>query len=214
MMLVDPRLRRAGIGAKLLDRALSELPKEICVRLDATPAGEPLYRRAGFVDEYSLARLRGRARLEYAVSSPMNIRPMEPDDLPRVDSSDLEAFGADRSALLHSLYRRAPEYAWVAMSGKTLHGYLFGRQGFLYQYLGPLIAQNSATARQLLGHCLAANAERVFVIDTPLRDEAWTESLKSAGFVLERSLFQMRRGHLEHPGNPDFCFGIAGPEFG
>src|SRR5262245_16037796 len=50
MMLVDPAERRAGIGSQLMEAALADL-EGVCVRLDATPAGEPLYRHFGFVDE-------------------------------------------------------------------------------------------------------------------------------------------------------------------
>src|SRR5579863_7651316 len=52
MMLVDPAHRRTGVGSQLLATALAALTDEACVRLDATPAGEPLYRRFGFVAEY------------------------------------------------------------------------------------------------------------------------------------------------------------------
>src|ERR1039458_8643499 len=45
MMLVDPAERRAGLGAQLLTEALAALANASCVGLDATPAGEPLYRR-------------------------------------------------------------------------------------------------------------------------------------------------------------------------
>ena len=56
MMLVDPAERGAGLGAQLLAGALAALGDAPCVGLDATPLGEPLYRRFGFVGDYSLAR--------------------------------------------------------------------------------------------------------------------------------------------------------------
>src|ERR1035441_8009995 len=56
MMLVDPAERRAGLGAQLLTEALAAVAGAPCVGLDATPAGEPLYRRFGFVGDYSLVR--------------------------------------------------------------------------------------------------------------------------------------------------------------
>src|SRR5260370_27769717 len=49
MMLVDPQERGAGIGAQLMEQALSALSGAGCVGLDATPLGEPFYLRYGFV---------------------------------------------------------------------------------------------------------------------------------------------------------------------
>src|SRR5690242_19910627 len=56
MMLVDPAERGAGIGAGLMERALEALEDAECVGLDATPLGEPLYRRYGLKNDYSLVR--------------------------------------------------------------------------------------------------------------------------------------------------------------
>ena len=39
--------------------------------------------------------------------------PIEPADLPAIFARDREVFGADRSALLPDLYRRAPDLAWI-----------------------------------------------------------------------------------------------------
>src|SRR3954451_17495357 len=57
MMLVDTAERRSGIGSQLMEAALEGL-QDLHVRLDATPAGEPLYRRFGFTAQYELARTR------------------------------------------------------------------------------------------------------------------------------------------------------------
>ena len=60
MMLVDPAERRSGIGSQLMEAALDALG-DAHVRLDATPAGEPMYRRFGFQSEYELARTKATA---------------------------------------------------------------------------------------------------------------------------------------------------------
>src|SRR5437016_1207025 len=104
MMLVDPRARRAGIGSRLLEAALDALAEESCVRLDATPAGEPLYRRYGFVPEYGLTRARVTVAAERFRRPPdgvrARVRPIAPGDLAEVFAMDHTVFGADRSALL------------------------------------------------------------------------------------------------------------------
>ena len=62
-MIVHPDARRQGIGAALMTRALDHLDAAgvSCVKLDATPAGLPLYRRLGFEEEVLFARWMGVA---------------------------------------------------------------------------------------------------------------------------------------------------------
>src|SRR5262245_2095092 len=54
MMLVDPRFRGRGLGGRLLEMAMSALPGDRVIRLDATPLGRRLYQRYGFEDEAAL----------------------------------------------------------------------------------------------------------------------------------------------------------------
>src|ERR1700722_5600860 len=108
MTLVDPEQRGQGLGSIMMDTALAALDG-FCVRLDATPAGEPLYRRYGFSPEYELARMKVTVDAERFSKSKGRARPMEAGDIAAVLVRDREVFGADRSALLHSFYRSAPE---------------------------------------------------------------------------------------------------------
>ncbi|HWE37692.1 MAG TPA: GNAT family N-acetyltransferase, partial [Isosphaeraceae bacterium] len=61
MVLVDQDARGRGIGTALVAHAIDSLEglRVRSIRLDATPLGEPLYRRLGFVAEYPLARFQG-----------------------------------------------------------------------------------------------------------------------------------------------------------
>ena len=149
MMLVDPRERGAGIGSRLLESALDALGPQSCVRLDATPLGQPLYCRHGFAPEYELDRAKVTVAAERFHPLPGAARPMEPEDLHRVLEFDRQVFGADRRELLVSLYRRAPKFAWIAGQGTLLAGYSFGRPGYLYNQLSPIIAESAAIAREL-----------------------------------------------------------------
>src|SRR5580700_5524666 len=51
MVLVNPDLRGKGIGTALLERAIDHLDASgvPCLKLDATPQGQPIYERLGFV---------------------------------------------------------------------------------------------------------------------------------------------------------------------
>lgn len=218
MMLVDPRARLAGIGSRLLEAALEALAEESCVRLDATPAGEPLYCRYGFVPEYGLTRAKVTVAAERFRRSRdtvrASVRPIGPGDLSEVFAKDGEIFGADRSALLASFYARAPELAWTARDQASLLGYCFGRPGYRYGQLGPIVADSPSVAIDLVSHCLSGQDGRTVVVDAPLPASEWTRWLESVGFERERPFLRMRRGENRYPGIPDRQFGIAGPEFG
>jgi GNAT superfamily N-acetyltransferase len=213
MMLVDPAERRTGLGAHLLAEALAALADATCVGLDATPAGEPLYRRFGFVEDYSLARTMAtvdRARFPDPAGP---ARRMLQSDLSAVCRRDREVFGADRGRLLAAWFERAPECAWMVDDASGVKGYAFGRPGYRYYQLGPVVATDAAIARDMATRCLSPLSGRVFAIDVPLLDEEWIDFLKSVGFVEERRFVRMfLRGHI-HPGIPARQYAICGPEF-
>jgi len=214
MMLVDPAERRAGLGGRLLAEALGALGNASCVGLDATPAGQPLYRRFGFVEEYSLVRTKATidsARFRCPAGA---ARRMLPGDLAAVSRKDREVFGADRGRLLAAWFRRAPECAWIVEDAAGVKGYTFGRPGWLFHQLGPVVAADAATARDLVTRCLSPLGGRTFAVDVPLLDAQWLDFLQSAGFVEERRFARMfLRGHV-HPGIPTRQYAIGGPEFG
>jgi GNAT superfamily N-acetyltransferase len=214
MMLVHPDARRAGIGTKLMEAALDGLANESCVRLDATPLGEPLYRRFGFNAEYKLARTKVDVPFGGFGPVPKTVRPMDTADLAEVFAQDRKVFGADRSVVLTSCFNRAPDLAWTAYRGTQLVGYCFGRPGYLFRQLGPLVAEDAAVARDLVTGCLAGHAGEKVAIDVPLHLSEWIAWLESTGFITERPFLRMCRGETQCPGIPALQFAIAGPEFG
>src|SRR5260370_17666739 len=84
MMLVDPAERGAGLGGELLAKALDALADTRCVGLDASLAGEPLYRRFGFVGDYSLARTKAMIDSSPFPDPRPPPRPIPTSDLPPV----------------------------------------------------------------------------------------------------------------------------------
>jgi GNAT superfamily N-acetyltransferase len=213
MMLVDPQERRLGIGTRLLHEGLALLGDEVCVRLDATPAGRQLYKQHGFVDEHLISRFTGSADTTQIVPVTGKARRMREEDLPAVVEQDRIIFGADRESILRSLFARSPEYAWVAGASK-IEGYCFGRPGFLYQQLGPIVGTDDIIAGDLVSQCLVGNSGRHFSIDAPHRCASWLHWLKSNGFVEERSFVRMYRGDNRYPGRTECVFAVVGPEFG
>ena len=211
MVLVDPAHRGHGIGTRLLDEGLSLLGDLPLARLDATPAGYPLYLRRGFVEESRLQRM--QAIVPEGLAVPAAIDPMAPADLPEVAALDEPAFGAGRAAMLRWMLEGAPQYAWVARSAGRLAGYVLGRRGHDFEHLGPLVAPDVETARRLATACLRAHAGRAFVADVPEHATAWLQVLESLGFRALRPLIRMSKGAAPVPRDRS-QFAILGPEFG
>src|SRR5258708_6084265 len=213
MVLVEPTERGAGIGTRLLQEGLALL-REDCVRLDATPLGQPIYARNGFVDEYPLIRMTATVHAVDFDNVPSGVRPMCEEDLEHVLLRDRAVFGADRGRLLRALFQLAPRYAWIAGKAGNIEGYSFGRPGFLYEQLGPAIAQDEQTAQNLVSASLRSQNGTKMAIDIPASNAPWLSWLGERGFSPARSFVRMCKGENKHPGWHSQIYAIAGPEFG
>jgi hypothetical protein len=122
-------------------------------------------------------------------------------------AQDVSAFGAPRPALLHSFAQRLPQVALVAPGG-----FVLGRDGLHTPQIGPLVAQDAATALALLAAAQAALGRPV-VLDVPQAAEEFCAGLAAAGGTRQRSFTRMAIGPmpLALTGNN---FVLAGPEFG
>jgi len=214
MVLVDPAERGRGIGTLMLKHSLEILADMPAVRLDATPAGHGIYLRNGFIEEYRLSRLRATVPPGLAAPPTGRVRPAREADLADVIAFDERVFGANRAAMLRWMWEGAPEYAWIAHGPRgRLEGYAFGRHGFLFEHLGPVVAVDEARACELAAACLAPHAGREFIVDAAQASE-WLRYLEESGFREQRILIRMCRGQARGFGDPSRQFAVLGPEFG
>ena len=210
MVLVDPAWRGKGIGTKLLEIAIEHLAG--CgvptIKLDATPQGQPLYEKLGFVCEYEIERW--QLQRSPAPQAAVRANPVTGEMLDR----DREIFGADRSALLRSIASEHPQFVLQARSEGKLTAYSFGRRGDLADHLGPWVAQDESSARDLLDEfLLRSRGEKVFV--DAMKSNPWAvKLLRERGFEYSRPLVRMYRGRNDFPGRPELQGAILGPEFG
>jgi GNAT superfamily N-acetyltransferase len=216
MVLVHPEVRRCGMGSALLQRGINYLDSigVETVRLDATPLGQPVYERAGFVVEYDLARYEGTVPDGTGFGGSNAIVPIEVDALPSIAAFDAQIFGADRSALLRALHESNPHGSAVCYRDGAIQGYALGRQGIRANYLGPWIASDVAVARQLAGSILHNWAGETVFVDVNLSNAAPLEAVNELRLRPQRQLIRMYKGPNTHPGRPDWLCGIAGPEVG
>src|SRR5262245_39430910 len=214
MVLVDPAERGQGIGSRLMAEALDVLKDMPSIRLDATPAGHAVYRKLDFVDEYRLSRMETVVSGAGMALWRDTARPMTKDDLPAVAVFDRQVFGADRRLTLEWMFEGAPEYAWVIEERGQIIGYTFGRRGFNFESLGPVVAHDQHTARRLVSACLNHQAGKPFIIDASHCETGWRSWLESIGFREQRPFIRMFYRDNPYPGLPPKQFGILGPEFG
>ena len=214
MVLVDPDYRNRGIGTTLLRQAIEYLDGSgiPTLKLDATPAGKPLYEKLGFVTEYEIDRwVLKRNVTERPTQQHMTLSAA---DLSTVFGFDRQAFGADRSALLRSYNEYAPDLTLVLESKGQLKGYAFGRRGLFADHMGAWMSRDEETARTLLSEFLLRSASDTIIVDALRSSRIATDLLREHGFSPARLLTRMYRGPNAHPGKPESLCAILGPEFG
>lgn len=211
MVLVDPAARGRGIGTRLFDEALGLLSDIPVARLDATPAGYPLYRKRGFVEDHRVHRMTNTSAVARRPLA-AGVRAIRPDDLKRLLPLDVAAFGAARGSMLRWMLEGAPQMAWLAEGGTRVRGFVLGRHGHTFDHLGPVIAEDVDTAAALTVAALAVTSRPVVVDATP-QVPGWQERLKSLGFVEQRELIRMTKGPTPAT-DRERQFAILGPEFG
>lgn len=209
MVLVTAATRGRGIGTLLLRHAIAALTAmgQVPV-LDATPAGERIYRPLGFRPVFPLMRWRGMG--DGAASSMDGLRPVVAEDLPAIAALDAAAFGADRGDILAGIWRRASAPALTLAGGD---GFVLARPGRQALQIGPLVAPNEVAARRLLTAALG-RIQGPVLLDLPTRWEGLSRLLGDKGFRQERPFLRMALDRQEAFGEPDRLFVVAGPELG
>jgi GNAT superfamily N-acetyltransferase len=218
MVLVDPAFRGRGIGTRLLERTIEYLDalRIPSIKLDATPQGKPLYEKLGFVLEYEIERwtLRRPPVQVTELSGAERFADLQSGLLEHIFETDRELFGADRSVLLKSVHQEAPDFtAAITVEGR-LQGYTLGRRGSFADHLGPWMANDAATARQLMERFLARSTRDVLIVDYLKSNNVAGPLLRSFGFSFTRPLTRMVRGDNTYPGRTEHLCAILGPEFG
>ncbi|WP_114752653.1 GNAT family N-acetyltransferase [Pleomorphovibrio marinus] len=215
MMLVQKEYRGRGISKLLLKEIIERLGNCSSIKLDATPAGYPVYESLGFVEEFALAR--------YVLDvDRYPIKPLEGSALMPIQTSDLKGliqwdspyFGANRSVVLNHLHSLAPELAWYTENEGEVLGYVLGRPGTRFTQIGPLVAKDSRIANQLLFKAVSQISGGKVVMDLCKHQTELVKTTEGAGFEKQRDLYRMYFKSNAFAGRPENYFLVAGPELG
>jgi ribosomal protein S18 acetylase RimI-like enzyme len=214
MVLVHPEFRRRGIGTALLQRCMDYLLARgvRCIKLDATPAGKPVYVALGFKDEWALTRWQHANPVVQSVPDPA-IRNWRETDLQFAAALDMSAFGISRQTLLQTLAAQSHGALTLETESGECAGYGMIRRGARSLYLGPITARSANAGLRLVAALLAPGGQSIFwdIPDLNAAAVAWAEK---QGFTRQRSLMRMYLGENTTPGDPRKQFALAGPEVG
>jgi ribosomal protein S18 acetylase RimI-like enzyme len=215
MVLVARDYRGRGISKILLSHLLSHLGSCRSVKLDATPAGQPVYEKFGFTGEYLIYRMTNLCLENFQPEKADNLAlPVQLSDIPEITALDHKLFGAERLSLIASLIRDSPEKAWSMKQNGRITGFALGRQGRKYHQIGPVFAPSFNDARELISTALSGLHQQAVVIDVLSDKEELIRWLNSLGFSSQRHFIRMYLRTNPLPGIPGSQFLICGPEFG
>jgi GNAT superfamily N-acetyltransferase len=213
MVLVAHDWRHRGLASLLMDGSIKRLQAaHITPVLDATPAGEPVYRHLGFRSGFGLERWQGIGApgAAPAPAEAAGVRAAGVADLDAIAALDQLASGVGRRPLLQNLFGRDDVRAWMSRDGS---GFVLARAGRRAMQLGPLVARDAAAAIALLAAALHAIVGPIF-LDVPKRWAELIAWLERAAFVRQRPYVRMALGSAAPLACGDRMFVLAGPEFG
>jgi len=235
MVLVAPAWRHRGLASRLMERTIRRLQGlGVTPVLDATPAGEAVYRQLGFRAGFALERWQGgvagataiapagadgiagnatEGRAAAAVASKDRTaapRAAGLADLDTLATLDRAANGLDRRTLLEAFLRRPATRAWVAADRS---GFAIARSGTRATQIGPLVAHDPASAQVLLDTALR-HVRGPFFLDVPSRWRAFAVALEGRGCTRQRPFVRMDLGAPQAVACDERLFVLAGPEFG
>lgn len=215
MVLVEKDHRGKGYSKLLLNEMLNRLKAIKTIKLDATPAGQPVYQKFGFRNERVINR--------FIFESPaMDLADFENENLSgRIDSTDIseiikydaEVFGVGRKNLLEYLIQKNPENAWMVIQKDVLKGIALGRMGARFFHVGPVSADSEKETKMLLTQMIKMSPQKPVVADVFEDKKSLIAWLNTIGFKKQRQFIRMILGE-NSPEISEKQFLICGPEFG
>jgi GNAT superfamily N-acetyltransferase len=211
LVLVDVAARNRGAGTALMEHTLTYLDGRgvNSVRLTATPMGQPIYEKLGFVGEYHLARYEGMLPPAPPVAGVESVPPERLAELARLEQTYT---GLERDRLLVCTYREWPEAMRMVQQDGRVVGFLSARRGFRAVYVGPCRATPEAGPILLADAWHRLAGQPVFM-DLPLANTRALALAEAQGLKVQRQLLWMWRGPKGNPGTDDL-WASWGPEKG
>lgn len=201
MVLVAERHARQGVGRRLMHHVVS-IMGTTPLTLHATPLGRPLYEELGFKAVGQVEMVQGSFVPDESSDGGepgVVTRRATAEDLPALLRLDSEVFGPDRTHII----TRLPAFVdrlHVAEGNGRIVGYAAIWPTMETHVIGPLIAQDTATAKALV-RSLAAHGDRPLRTDIDVRHRELLSWVKERGLTSVTSSAIMTYGATELPGD-------------
>ena len=215
MVLVDKEYRGRGVSKSLLINIFKELESCKSIKLDATPAGQPVYKKFQFEDEYFIVRMTNSSMKNFPIDD-YDIMPelIQLNQIQEIVAFDELLFGANRIQLIEFLIRKYPGKAWLLKRNNRIAGFALGRDGNKYHQIGPVMASTTSDAKILIKSALEELNNQPIVVDVLYDKEDLLSWLNSIGFIKQRHFVRMYKKENPFPGVIAKQHLICGPEFG
>lgn len=207
--IVRSDLRGRGIGTALFDRALARAGDRV-IGLDGVLAQQPVYASLGFELAHRNERWRGTG----GGTAPDTLVPLAEVPVDDLVDYDSRVFGAERASFLRAWIDREPGHAVAARADDGLTGYAVLRRCREGMKIGPLFADDTATAAELLAGMRAAAGDGTpLFLDVPHANES---ALALATAHLDAPVFETARMYRNGrpPEDVSRVFGVTTFELG
>jgi GNAT superfamily N-acetyltransferase len=215
MVLVNKEWRGQGVSKLLLTNILKKLESFATIKLDATPAGQRVYEKFDFKDEYLITRLVTGAMKNLSLDDDMMLaNSIRSKDIEEIIALDEHIFGANRKPLIESLIKRYPHKAWLLKRNDSIAGFALGREGNKYHHVGPVFGSAIKDVKMLIRQALKELINQPVVVDVLNEKEDLIAWLNSIGFTMQRHFVRMYKKENSFPGIVNKQYLVCGPEFG
>lgn len=216
MVLVAREFRGQKISKILLSNLIESFGESTLLKLDATPAGQPVYQKFGFTDEYLVHRCTSSSvsKNDLFPESEIPVERAGLKDIQAIIEFDKQIFGANRKQLIEFLLNNYPDKARMLRQNGQITGIALGRMGNRFHHIGPVLASNSEDAKKLIAKSLEGLDNQPVVVDILDDKKELMNWLNSIGFSRQRYFVRMYKNENIYPGLPKYQYLICGPEFG
>ncbi|MGW7489092.1 GNAT family N-acetyltransferase [Streptomyces sp. NPDC054786] len=210
--LVHPGHRRQGLGPATWRAAFPHAGART-VGLDAVPAQQSTYRRAGFTPAYDTIRYGGRP-LRPGTPPPAGIVPVTPAHLDALADYDRRCFPADRRAFVTRWLTAPGHTALAALREGAIAGYGVLRPARTGHRIGPLFADTTEAAEALFDALTASVAPDAEVfLDVPGPRQTAHTLVTSRGLTPQSHTVRMYTGPVP-PTEQERTFAVTSLELG
>ena len=211
MMMTHPKLQGGGMGEVILNLLMEDAGTDR-LRLNATKSAHRLYRKAGFTETGTVIQYQGQVNAA-PVQIRASLRSAGDQDLPDILALDRATFGADRTALIKSLFESSQTV--VLEENDRVIGFAVCRMFGRGHVIGPLVAASEDDAAALVSGHLSRHMGGFVRLDADERHGALGAFLNDCGLEAYDRVIAMSRGGAVGPeGARDKVYSLAGQAIG